>query len=61
MARVCISLHLSGIVNGFTHVIALAGDASAVAIAAMSAVAMPKYLRDQRRQRIAARWPGGRR
>ena len=38
------SFQRSGIVNGFTQVIALAGDASAVAIAAMSAVGMPKYL-----------------
>src|SRR5215204_4200733 len=40
---VCFSCHLSGIVNGFTQVIALAADASAVAVAAISAVAMPKY------------------
>src|SRR5439155_26879246 len=33
---VCFSVHLSGIMNGFTHVIALAGEASAVAVAVMS-------------------------
>src|SRR5204863_8509961 len=38
---VCISVHLSGIMNGFTHVIALAGDASAVAIAVMSTRCTP--------------------
>ena len=37
------STHLSGMVNGLTHVIALAGDASAVATALMFAVLMPKY------------------
>ena len=37
------SIQRSGIVNGFTQVIALAGDASAVAVAPMFAVAMPKY------------------
>ena len=30
--------------NGLTHVIAFAGEASAVAVAAISAVDMPKYL-----------------
>src|SRR4029453_14065228 len=40
----CISLHLSGIVNGFTQVMALACDTSAVALAPMSVVVTPKYL-----------------
>ena len=35
---VLFSIHRSGIANGFTHVIALAGEASAVAVAAMSTV-----------------------
>src|SRR5438874_8026269 len=35
---VLFSIQRSGIANGFTHVIALAGDASAVAVAAMSTV-----------------------
>src|SRR5437764_14576182 len=39
---VCFSIHLSGIVNGFTQVSALAGDASAVAVAVMSTVLTPK-------------------
>src|SRR5262245_28818258 len=38
----CFSIHLSGIVNGLTHVIALAGEASAVATASMLAVFTPK-------------------
>src|SRR6478672_6720284 len=37
------SIHLSGIVNGLTQVIAFAGEASAVAVAAISAVDIPKY------------------
>jgi hypothetical protein len=37
------SIQRSGIVNGFTQVIAFPFDASAVATALMSAVAMPKY------------------
>ena len=36
-------VHLSGIVNGFTQVIALDGDASAVAVAPMPTLDMPKY------------------
>src|SRR5205807_117374 len=36
------SIHLSGIVNGLTHVSALAGEASAVADAPTSAVGTPK-------------------
>src|SRR6187549_3322039 len=40
----CFSIHLSGIVNGFTQVIALACDTSAVAVAPMSALVTPKYL-----------------
>ena len=39
---VCFSVHLSGIVNGLTQFIAFAGEASAVAVAPMSAVCMPK-------------------
>src|SRR6185503_20242584 len=39
---VLFSCHLSGIVKGFTHVIALAGDASAVAVASMFTVGTPK-------------------
>ena len=39
---VCFSIHLSGIVNGLTQVIALAGDASAVASAWMSTSVTPK-------------------
>src|ERR671935_1938814 len=35
------SIHLSGMMNGFTHVIPPAGDASAVAVAAMSIVETP--------------------
>src|SRR6266853_4633438 len=35
------SIHLSGIMNGLTHVSALAGEASAVADAPMSAVGTP--------------------
>src|SRR5215831_7008786 len=38
---VCISVHLSGIMNGFTQVIALAGDASAVATALISTELTP--------------------
>ncbi len=41
---VCTSFHLSGIVNGFTQVMALACDTSAVAVAPMSVVVTPKYL-----------------
>src|SRR3954447_7073244 len=41
---VCRSIHLSGMVNGLTQVIAFAGDASAVATALMSVEATPKYL-----------------
>src|SRR3954462_13943003 len=37
------SIHLSGIVNGLTQSIALAGEASAVAVAPISAFAIPKY------------------
>jgi hypothetical protein len=37
------SIHLSGIVNGFTHVMAFAGDASAIATARTPAVSIPKY------------------
>src|SRR6476620_4970347 len=40
---VCFSIQRSGIVNGLTQVIASAGDASAVAVALMPTVAMPKY------------------
>src|SRR5256885_12309123 len=40
-ASLC-SIHLSGIVNGLTHVSALAGEASAVADAPTSAVGTPK-------------------
>src|SRR5215204_6361609 len=40
---VCASIHLSGIVNGLTQVIALAWDTSAVAVAPMSAFVTPKY------------------
>src|ERR1051325_2539086 len=36
------SIHLSGMMNGFTHVIPPAGDASAVAVAAMSIVDRPR-------------------
>src|SRR3954447_14514982 len=36
------SIHLSGIVNGITQVSALAGDTSAVAIAATSTLRRPK-------------------
>ena len=36
------SCHLSGIMNGLTQVIALAADASAVAIASMSTCCTPK-------------------
>src|SRR5436190_23513313 len=36
------SCHLSGIVNGFTHVSAFAGDASATATALMLTVGTPK-------------------
>src|SRR5690349_3432225 len=36
------SIQRSGIANGFTHVIALAGDASAVAVAETSTVGTPK-------------------
>ena len=36
------SVHLSGIVNGNTHVAASAGEAVAVAVAATSTVSMPK-------------------
>src|SRR5687768_14571548 len=36
------SIQRSGIVNGFTHLIAFAGEASAVAVAPMSAVGTPK-------------------
>jgi hypothetical protein len=39
---VWLSTHLSGTVNGLTHVIAFAGCASAVASAPMSTVSMPK-------------------
>src|SRR5678815_2173894 len=35
------SVHLSGMMNGFTHVMPPAGDASAVAVAAMSIVERP--------------------
>src|SRR5262245_31743006 len=35
------SCHLSGMMNGFTHVMPPAGAASAVAVAAMSIVDMP--------------------
>jgi hypothetical protein len=40
---VCFSIHRSGMVNGLTQVMALAGDASAVATAPTSAVFTPKY------------------
>src|SRR3954462_1570740 len=40
---VCFSIQRSGIVNGSTHVMAFAGEASAVAVAAMFTVLMPKY------------------
>src|SRR5215212_6167787 len=36
------SFHLSGIMNGFTQVIAFAGDASAVAVALISTLGTPK-------------------
>ena len=52
---VCFSIHLSGIVNGLTQVIALAGDASAVAVAPMSTVVDAEDWADQRRHRVAAR------
>src|SRR5947207_3352911 len=39
---VCRSTHLSGMMNGLTHLTAFAGDASAVAIAITSTVRTPK-------------------
>src|SRR6185503_14182331 len=36
------SVHLSGMMNGFTHVMPPAGDASAVAVAPMSTVERPR-------------------
>ena len=40
---VLFSVQRSGMVNGLTHVIAFAAEASAVAVATMSAVLIPKY------------------
>src|SRR5690242_2614158 len=39
----CFSIHLSGIVKGFTQSMALPGAASAVAVAPIVADVMPKY------------------